>query len=218
MFGRKKIAMVTAEFLGTGVLTLVVLAVSKSTLGLPYFVAIAAGLVLVAMSLAVGAVSGAHFNPAVTIGLWTTRKIKALPALVYIAAQMLGAGAAFMLYNYFAVQDLTSMDSKFETQILVAEALGAFVFSIAWAAASYQRLEAGKAAAVVGIGLMLGILVASMASAALLNPAVAFGVKMFSWVYVLGPILGGIIGFNLYGLLFAQFAEQGTVVTKSKKK
>ena len=210
--------MVTAEFLGTGVLTLVVLAVSKSTLGLPYFVAIAAGLVLVAMSLAVGAVSGAHFNPAVTIGLWTTRKIKALPALVYIAAQMLGAGAAFMLYNYFAVQDLTSMDSKFETQILVAEALGAFVFSIAWAAASYQRLEAGKAAAVVGIGLMLGILVASMASAALLNPAVAFGVKMFSWVYVLGPILGGIIGFNLYGLLFAQFAEQGTVVTKSKKK
>ena len=124
MFGRKKIAMVTAEFLGTGVLTLVVLAVSKSTLGLPYFVAIAAGLVLVAMSLAVGAVSGAHFNPAVTIGLWTTRKIKALPALVYIAAQMLGAGAAFMLYNYFAVQDLTSMDSKFETQILVAEALG----------------------------------------------------------------------------------------------
>ena len=217
MFGRKKIAMVTAEFLGTGVLTLVVLAVSKSSIGLPYFVAIATGLVLVAMSLAVGAVSGAHFNPAVTIGLWTTRKIKALPALVYIAAQVLGAGAAYLLFKYFVGQAITADPGDYDTKILVAETVGAFIFTTAWAAASYQRLEAGKAAAVVGIGLILGILVASSASAALLNPAVAFGTQMFSWTYALGPVLGGVIGFNLYGLLFAQFAEQGAAA-KSKKK
>ena len=218
MFGRKKIAMVTAEFLGTGILTLVVLGVSKSTIGIPYFVAIAAGLVLVAMSLALGAVSGAHFNPAITIGLWTTRKIKAMPAIVYIAAQLLGAGAAYLLYTYFIGQTWNNT-GEYSTKVLVTEAVGAFIFGLAWAAASYQRLEAGKAAAVVGIGLMLGLIVASVAAPAILNPAVAFGTRMFVLgTYILGPILGSVIAFNLYGLLFAQYADQGTVVTKSKKK
>lgn len=216
MFGRKKIAMVTAEFLGTGILTLVVLGVSKSSVGLPFFVAIAAGLVLVAMSLALGAVSGAHFNPAITIGLWTTRKIKALPAVVYIAAQLLGAGAAYLLYTYFIGQTWKNT-GEFDEKILVTEVVGAFVFALAWAAASYQRLEAGKAAAVVGIGLMLGLLVASVAAPAILNPAVAFGTRMFVFgTYVAGPILGSIIAFNLYGLLFAQFANEDGA--KSKKK
>lgn len=218
MFGRKQIAMIMAEFLGTGVLTLVVLGVSKSTIGIPYFVAIAAGLVLVAMTFVLGNVSGAQFNPAITIGLWTVRKVKTLPAIVYIAAQLLGAGAAYLLFRYFIGQSWQNA-GHFEAKVMVAEAVGAFIFSMAWAAAAYQRLESGKAAATVGIGLTLGIIVASAASGALLNPAVALGVRSWVWgSYVLGPVLGAIIGFNLYGLLFAPYSDATATATAKKKK
>jgi len=217
MFGRKKIAMLVAEFLGTGVLTLVVLAVSKSTIGIPYFVAIAAGLVLVAMTLALGAVSGAQLNPAITLGLWTVRKVKTVPALAYVAAQLAGGYAAYWLYTYFIGQTWANATGKFEAKILIAEAVGALIFSIAWAAAAYQRLEVGKAATVVGVGLMLGAIVASSVSYGLLNPAVALGVRSFSWVYVLGPILGAIIGFNIYGFLFAPYANAKDEAAKKKK-
>lgn len=223
MLGRRKIAMIMAEFLGTGILTLVVLAVSKSTIGIPYFVALAVGLVVAAGTLAFGAVSGAHFNPAITIGMWTTRRVKTLPAVVYIAAQMLGAGAAYLLYTYLIGQSLQST-SEFNTKILVAETVGTFIFALAWASASYQKFDLGKGASVVGLGLTLGVMTASIASAGLLNPAVAFGVGMWEWgTYVLGPILGGVIAFNLYGLLFASTknvvadADKTTVSTKKKK-
>jgi glycerol uptake facilitator protein len=219
MFGRNKIAMVTAEFLGTGILTLVVLAVSKSTIGIPYFVGIAAGLVLVAMVFAFSAVSGTHINPAITLGMWTVRKISALKAVVYIAAQLLGAGAAYLLYTYFVGQTWDN-SGNFQSKVLIAETVGTFIFAMGIAAAVYQRYEVGKAAAVIGISLTLGVLVASVAGGGFLNPAVAFGARAWVWgSYVLGPVLGSVIAFNLYGLLFAQFAdEKPTVKLASKKK
>ncbi|HSX36373.1 MAG TPA: aquaporin [Patescibacteria group bacterium] len=220
MFSRNKVAMIVAEFLGTGILTAVVLSVSRSTLGgYPFFIATAAGLVLVAGTMALGSVSGAHFNPAITIGLWSVRKVKTLPAVVYVAAQLVGALAAYALYTYFVNTAWTNA-GHFDSRVMVAEAVGTFVFSLGWAAAVYQKLEVGKAAATVGVSLILGITVASVASAGLLNPAVALGVRMWVWLtYALGPVLGAIIGFNLYALLFAP--ESGflsAAPAKSKKK
>lgn len=220
MFGRNKIAMVTAEFLGTGILTLVVLAVSKSTIGIPYFVGIAAGLVLVAMVFAFSKVSGTHINPAITLGLWTVRKVTTMRAVVYIAAQLLGAGAAYLLYTYFVGQTWDNT-GNFQSKVLVAETVGTFIFAMGIAAAVYQRFEVGKAAAVIGISLTLGVLVASVAGGGFLNPAVAFGARAWVWgSYVLGPVLGAVIAFNLYGLLFAQFADEKSEKPKlaTKKK
>lgn len=218
MFGRNKIAMVTAEFLGTGILTLVVLAVSKSTIGIPYFVGIAAGLVLVAMVFAFSAVSGTHINPAITLGMWTVRKISALKAVVYIAAQLLGAGAAYLLYTYFVGQTWDN-SGNFQSKVLIAETVGTFIFAMGIAAAVYQRYEVGKAAAVIGISLTLGVLVASAAGGGFLNPAVAFGARAWVWgSYVLGPVLGAVIAFNLYGLLFAQFADEKPAAKLASKK
>lgn len=203
MLERKKIAMILAEFLGTAILTAVVLAVSKSNLGYTYFVALAAGLVIAAGTLVFGAASGAHFNPVVTIGLWTARRVKTLPAIAYVAAQLLGGFVAYLLFAYL-VDNKFQNAGEFNSRVLVAEAVGAFVFSMGWAAAVYNKLESAKAAFVVGASLALGIMVASIASAGYLNPAVALGAKSWVWgTYVLGPILGGIIGFNLYALLFA---------------
>lgn len=206
-FTRKKIAMVVAEFLGTALLTLVVLAVSKSTIGIPYFIAIAAGLAVAMATLVFGGASGAHLNPAITIGMLSIRRIKPVSAIVYVAAQLLGGFAAYYLFTYFINQTYSNV-GQFEGRILVAEAAGAFVFSIGWAAAIYQRLETSKAATIIGLSFVLGLIVSAAGAGGIINPAVALGAK--SWVlgtYVLGPVLGSIIGFNLYSLLFAPAAE-----------
>lgn len=201
---RSRIAMLAAEFLGTAVLATVVINISRSQIGIGYFVAIGVGLALALLVLAFGKTSGAHLNPAVTIGLWTLRKIQTVQAIAYIAMQMLGGLAAWQLANYFVGSEIRSIaGDSFEWKILVAEAVGAFVFTFAIAAATYQDLKSGQKAALIGGGLFLGIVVASIASNAVLNPAIALANQSWARAYIFGPIIGGVIGFNLYVLLFA---------------
>jgi glycerol uptake facilitator protein len=204
MFGKRKIATLVAEFLGTGILTLLVLTVQHSQLPIPYFIAIAAGLVVASMVFSVGSVSGAHLNPAITIGLWTARKISTISAILYVAVQLLGAWLSYYLYTYFVNNHLAPIGGHFTGRILVAEAVGAGIFAFGWAAAAYQGYTRSMTAAVTGIAYTVGIIAASAASIGLANPALALGVRAWVWgTYVLGPVLGAIIAINLYGLLFA---------------
>lgn len=206
MFGRQKAATLVAEFLGTGVLTLLILSVQRSTIGVPFFVALAGGLTLTLMLIVLG-LSGkerSNLNPAVTIGLWTARQIPTLTAVAYVAVQLLGAWGAYYLYTYFVRTSLQPIGGHFNSHVLVAEAVGAFIFTFSWAAALYQKLSGATTAAVAGIAYMVGIIAASPAAIGLLNPAVALGARSWVWgTYVLGPVLGAVIGVNLYGLLFA---------------
>jgi len=204
MFGRHKAATLVAEFLGTGALTLLILSVQRSTIGVPFFIAAAAGLTVTLMWLAVGKKSGGYFNPALVIGFWTVRKINTATAVLYIAVQLLGAWAAYGLYTYLVNNTLQPVGGEFSSRILVAETVGTALFAFGVAAAIYQRLTVAVTATMAGLALMIGIIAASPASLGLLNPAVALGVR--AWVlgtYVLGPVLGAIIGINLYALLFA---------------
>jgi aquaporin Z len=204
MFGRRKVAAVVAEFLGTAVLTLLILSVQRSTIGVPFFVALGAGLAFIVMSFSVGAYSGGYFNPALTLAMWTARKVKTLPAVAYIAAQFLGAWAAYGVYKYFANTPMQNVGGHFTGRILVAEAIGTGIFAFAFAAVVYQRFVAATASVVAGLALTVGMIAASTAAIGVLNPAVALGIRSFVWgSYVLGPVLGAVIGVNLYGLLFA---------------
>jgi glycerol uptake facilitator-like aquaporin len=207
MLTRKKAAMILAEFLGAGFLTLAVLAISKSSIGIPYFVAIGAGITIAMVTLVLGAVSGAHANPLVTIGLWSIRRIKTVPAIVYVAAQLLGGIAAYFTFTYFVGQTWNNT-GEFQSKVMVAEAVGGFIFSLGVAAVVFQKLRGGLAAAAIGLSLTIAILVASAGAGGIVNPAVALGARSWVWgTFVLGPILGGIIGFNLYSLLFAPASE-----------
>jgi glycerol uptake facilitator-like aquaporin len=228
MFGRRKVAAVVGEFLGTATLAFVVLNVSRSTIGIPYFVAIAAGLAVALMGLSVA--TDVHLNPALTLGLWTARRVKTAQAVVYIAAQLLGGWAAYGLYKYFVHGTVQHVSSGFEGRILVAEAVGAFIFTMAASAVLYERIWGLRRALVVGAAFVLGMMVASASSNGFINPAVALGSNSWGWgTYVLGPVLGAIIGVNLYALLFsgldgapasakASVGSASKSTSKSKKK
>ena len=207
MLSRRKLAALTAEFLGTGALAFVVLTVSRSQIGIPYFVAIAAGLVVVLFGASLG--RDVYLNPALTLAMWTGRRIKTIKAILYIAVQLLGGLAAYALYKYFSRGPVQPLPSAFDAHVLVAEALGAFVFSFVVAGVGTRQLADVTRNAVAGFGLTLGIMVASVASAAFINPAVALAANAWAWsTYVAGPVLGAVLGVNLNGLLFADRRER----------
>lgn len=204
MFGKNKIAALVAEFFGTAVLTLTVLSVTART-SFPFFAAIAAGLVAGLMVLIIGKASGAHINPAVTLGLWSQRKIQTSQTLVYIAAQLLGGMVAWRLGEYLLGQKTEHIAQwGLDTPVLVAEIVGTFIFAFGVAAAVSGAYEGGKLAAVIGGSLAMGIFVASLASNGLVNPAVALGLDSMSWAYGVGPLLGAVLGMSTHTLLFAE--------------
>jgi glycerol uptake facilitator-like aquaporin len=203
MSARQKVAMVVAELMGAAVLASAVYAmVGRTTF--PLFGGLAAGLTLGLLVHTIGSASGAHVNPAVTLGLWSVRKISTVKAVFYIAAQMLGGLAAWGLINYFMGAKLQSIaGEEFDWKILIAEATGTFIFAFGIASAIYQKYEGAKLAFTVGASLTIGILVASLGSNGVLNPAVAVGIQSWSWAYAVGPIVGAVLGMNVYALLFS---------------
>jgi len=213
MLKKQKAAAIVAEFLGTAALTLLILSVQRSTIGVPYFVASAAGLIFALMYYTIGDTSGGYFNPAITIGMWTARKLSTITAFVFIVAQMLGGYLTMFLYRYFSNASLQNVGGHYTARILVAEAVGTAVFAFGYTAAVYKKnTTRGVTSAFVGIALMLGMVAASSAAIGLLNPAVALGIKAWVWgTYVLGPVIGAIIGVNLYDLLFADESQSGNV-------
>ena len=212
MFGRQKVALIVAEFLGAATLSMVALALVART-NFPFFLAAAGGLTVAGMAF----MFDAHSNPVVTVGLWTLRKVQTLEAVVRIVAQMLGGVAAWQLSEYLINSKLKSIAAtSFDWRVLLAEALGALLLGMGVAYAVRRGFNGLRFASVMGVSYALGILVASLASNGLLNPAVAVGVQSWDWAYALGPVLGAVIGMSLYTVLFAETVVAVPAVTVRK--
>lgn len=188
---QRYIAALLAEALGTFVLVLVVLNVSRY--GLPFFTAIAAGVSVAVFVSAFGKVSGGHFNPAVSLGLFSIRQISFVKTFGYIVAQCVAAVGAWQLYEYFTQRPLKNTTTSFDWRIFLAEAAGTLVFMLGVTAAVTQAQKGWQKAATIGSALFLGITVAGLASNGICNPAVALGVRSFDLNYFLGPIVGGVV-------------------------
>lgn len=202
MFSKRKLAMLVAEFMGVVVLATSVFSVVRWQLP-SMFVAIAAGIVLGLLVNTIGSTSGAHVNPAVTLGLWSIRKVTTAKAIAYVAVQLLAGLATLALIKYLLGTPLESMASgPFEWKVLVAEAIGGLILGFGFASALYQKMDKNQLAFTVGLSLTAAIFVAGIASNGVVNPAVAVGLKSWSWAYAVGPVIGTIIGMNLYALLF----------------
>lgn len=190
-----------AEFIGTfGLAFMVTMAVSGNFM-IP--VPLLAGLTLALFVYSIGHISGCHLNPAVTLGLLSIKKISAKDAFGYVVAQFAAAMLALFFAESFSVV-IPSMDAGM-IGVGVAEAIGMTFFTFGIASVVYGRVDKTFSGLVVGGSLVLGVAFAALAgSAGVLNPAVAYSLHLLSPMYVLGPIFGSILGFNLYTWLDQQ--------------
>lgn len=176
------------EMIGTGLLTYMVL----TSLISPFaaFTPVVAGLTLGLFVYTLGGVSGAHINPAVTLGLWSIKKIRTDDAMNYVIFQFLGAVLASGIFRFCFGQPSIEADASFG--MLLAEAAGAAVLLFGINAVVHEKAPHYASGMIIGSSLTLGILLASASTNGVLNPAVAVGIGSVSWAYLLGPVLGAI--------------------------
>lgn len=211
------------EFIGTfalifiGAGSIVTNQLTKGAVGLPG-IAAAHALVLAIMISAIGHISGAHFNPAVTFGVWIARRISTALAALYIVTQLIGAtlGALLLLAIFprsvwqpvqLGTPSLGN-GTSFGTGVLLEAILTFFLVFTVFGTAIDAR-GPFKAIAGFGIGLVLGfdILMGGPLTGASMNPARTFGPALVSgyWqndlVYWIGPLIGAVIAAGIYGYL-----------------
>jgi glycerol uptake facilitator protein len=190
-----------AEGLGTFALALVVGLSIAGHVGIitPVLAALTLGLFVYS----VGHISGTHINPAVTIGLWSIKKITTKEAAYYIIAQFIGAGIALLVTSSVSVVGISAgVIASSALFVGVAELVGTFFFTFGIASVVYGKTPSQLSGVVVGGSLLLGITFAVLfGSNGVLNPAVAFGIGSFGVMYVLGPILGSVLGMQAYTYL-----------------
>ncbi|HEY0007769.1 MAG TPA: MIP family channel protein [Tepidisphaeraceae bacterium] len=182
-------------------------------------VALAFGLALVALVSALGHVSGAHLNPAVTLGLAATGKFPLRFVPAYLIAQLVGAiAAALAVWAIFghAGRDLAALGATAPAQhvtllqaFLAEMLITFFLVFIVMSVATDSRSPAAAGPA-VGFALAAAILIGGPVTGGAVNPARALGPMIVAgtftaaWVYILAPILGGVAA----ALLYDRFVKQ----------
>jgi len=173
-------------------------------------IALAFAFVILAMVYAIGHLSGAHINPAVTIAFWALGRFPAKDAATYVVAQCAGAVAASLVLGALLAPATygETVPSVGTSQAFVIEALLSFALMfVVVAVATDERVTAGFAGLavglVVGFDVLFGAVLtgASMNPARSLGPAVAGGTWTAHAIYWLGPIVGMVAAAWVYELL-----------------
>jgi aquaporin Z len=216
-----------AEFLGTFWLVLggcgsAVLAAGFPNLGIAFAgVALAFGLTVLTGAYALGPISGGHFNPAVTIGLWAGGRFPGRNVLAYVIVQVLGAIAAAAVL-YFIASGKSGFDvtagfaangygehspGKYSLQsALITEVVMTFMFLTVILGATHRRAPVGFAGIAIGFALTLIHLISIPVTNTSVNPARSTGPAVFVggwalaqlWLFWLAPIVGGLAAGWIY--------------------
>jgi MIP family channel proteins len=174
-------------------------------------VALAHGLILAVIVFTFGHVSGAHVNPAVTVGLWLGGKVSASRAIAYLIAQFAGGALAGFAIG-FVVPDpggygQTVMGIGLGAGLFLEALLTFFLVSSVYQAAVYGK-AGGLAPLAIGLTLAASILVGGPLTGASLNPARSFGPALAGggmadfWPYLVGPVVGGLAAGVLHTRVF----------------
>jgi aquaporin NIP len=174
-------------------------------------IAAANGLVILVLIYALGHVSGAHFNPGVTLSFALFRHFQPREVLPYWAAQFGGAtlGAAVLLALFGDVHNLgTTLPAGSEAQSFGLEVVLTFMLMLVITAVATDTRAVGQAAAIaIGAAVGLDILIGGPVSGGSMNPARSFGPALVSgelkslWVYLLAPPIGAALGALTYTLV-----------------
>lgn len=227
----KKLA---AEFIGTFWLVLggcgsAVLACNYPDAGIGFLgVALAFGLTVVTIAYSLGHISGAHLNPAVSIGLWIGGRFEARELIGYIVAQVLGGiAAAGILYviatgNGSAIGGFASngygdlSPGKYSmVAALVCEIVMTFIFLLVILGATDSRAPKGFAGLAIGLCLTLIHLISIPVTNTSVNPARSTSQAIFAggdalsqlWLFWVAPIAGAILAGIVYKSFFAAKSE-----------
>lgn len=224
-------AKLSAEFLGTFWLVLggcgsAVLAAGFPDVGIGLLgVSFAFGLTVLTGAYALGPISGGHFNPAVSIGLWAGGRFPASDLLPYIIAQVAGgiAGAGVLYLIASGNADFSLADGlasngygdhspgKYSLMAaLVSELVMTFMFLIVILGATHQRAPSGFAGLAIGMALVLIHLITIPVTNTSVNPARSTGPAVFVggwalqqlWLFWVAPLLGALVAGWTYKSLF----------------
>ena len=202
-----------AEFLGVFFLCLFgigAIVTQTGTIG----VALAHGLAIFVAVCAFAHISGAHFNPAITIAMAATKRIALVDGLAYIVAQILGGAAAALLAQYAYGDAWTAgvpalAATATSTQGILVEAIATFalVTVVMGVAVDGRGTFAAVAGLPIGLVITADILWSGPITGAAMNPARWLGPALVNGsftnaiVWLVGPILGGLVAVYLYDLV-----------------
>jgi glycerol uptake facilitator protein len=228
-----------AEMLGTGMLVFfgagaaaITLMIARSTdqgigalggLADWFAIGMAFAIVIATAIYALGRVSGAHLNPAVSIALWATKRFSSMDTGAYIVAQLIGAALGSFLFAACAGMDAVTVGGLGATipfhgtsygQAILAEFIGTFVLMLAiMGVAVDSRAPPGFAGLIIGLTVGGVITTTGYIAGASLNTARTFGPYLGDWllggknfwmyfpIYVIGPIVGAIAAAFVYDYL-----------------
>ncbi len=185
------------ELIGTFLLTLAVIFSIYGVLGIA--ISIIAAFILGLWVYLTGHISGAHINPAITMGALAIKKIGVRDAVAYMIAQFAGAILAMFVASSLNIANYIPLSTGLS--VGVAEFLGMVLFAFGVASVIYGQTSKGLSGAVIGTSLFFGIFFAGSVSNGVLNPAVALGIDSFNLAYILGPLLGAAAGMFLFKFL-----------------
>ncbi len=214
----------TAEFFGTfwlvlgGTGTAVLAGSGVGTLG----ISLAFGLTVLTMVYAVGHISGGHFNPAVSFGLWAGGRFSGKELLPYVVAQVIGAIVASAVL-YFIASGVDSYAGNLAsngygehspggysyTSALVTEIVMTFMFLFVILGATHEKAPKGFAGLAIGLALTLIHLISIPVTNTSVNPARSTGPALFEggialsqlWFFWVMPIIGAMLA----GFVFKMF-------------
>ncbi len=184
-------------------------------IGISFAIAIAVGIY------AFGRVSGAHFNPAVTIALWSTKRFPSKDVVPYLVAQLIGAAIASLLFFLTVGTSAVTIGALGATapfpgvgygSAMLCEAIGTFVLMLAvMGLAVDKKAPAGWAGLIIGLSVGGVITATGNIAGASLNPARTFGPYLWDsllggpnlWIYfpiyIIGPLVGAIAAAYVWG-------------------
>ena len=235
----------TAEFFGTlwlvfGGCGTALYAAAFPSLGVGFLgVAFAFGLTLLTMAYAVGHISGGHFNPAVTIGLWASGRFKSADVLPYIIAQVIGAIiAAAVLYliasgkpgwvpDGFAANGYGALSpGKYSLgTCFIAEVVATFFFLFVIIGSTSKGAAVGFAGIPIGLALTLIHLISIPVTNTSVNPARSTGPALFAggeyigqlWLFWVAPIIGAVIAGLLSRWMYEYEKIRDTIVVEERR-
>jgi aquaporin Z len=239
-------AKLVAEFIGTFWLVLggcgsAVLAAKFPEVGIGLLgVSLAFGLTVLTGAYALGPISGGHFNPAVSVGLWAGGRFPAKHLGPYIAVQVAGAiVAAAVLYVIASGQAGFDLQAGFAANgygdhspgkysmlsAFVCELVMTFMFVVIILGATHTRAPVGFAGLAIGLALTLVHLISIPVTNTSVNPARSTGQALFVgdwalselWMFWLAPLLGGLLAGMLYRALLQRDISEPTVTGERRR-